>query len=71
MEKEWDITDLLHTGRQKQLSPQSHSPCIQSESPGGSWQDVIRQHANRFAKVQGTGYSILFDSDDFDSDEDC
>lgn len=49
----------------------AHSPQPYSDNSGGSWQEVIQQHADRFAKVQGTGYSVLFDSDDFDSDEEC
>lgn len=42
---------------------------LKNSSSGGGWQDIIRQGGNRFDKVQGTGYSALFDSDDFDSDD--
>lgn len=40
-----------------------------SDVSGESWQEVLKQKASRLSRVQGTGYSILFDSDDFDSDE--
>lgn len=41
-----------------------------SDASGESWQEVLKQKASKLSRVKGTGYSILFDSDDFDSEED-
>lgn len=49
----------------------AQSPGQASENSVGSWHEAINQHASRFANLRGTGYSMLFDSDDFDSDEEC
>ena len=45
------------------------APHCRSDVSGESWQEVLNQKASRLSRVRGTGYSILFDSDDFDSEE--
>ena len=61
---------LRYAGEEAEQSYGRNANNCKSNVSGESWQEVLKQKASRLSRVKGTGYSILFDSDDFDSEED-